>query len=149
MRYFVCFILILNLFQNNGFFVNSASVSLDRTPFCGKCHCYNHTLNNPDVDCSETAIINDLYEFQNWFDPKNASYSIQSLNLQNNNLIKLDKEFLNSSLTRLDLSHNKLSQITDEVFVNLAKLDVLILSFNQLSDLTPNVFKVFFRFDYN
>lgn len=118
---------------------------MGRTPLCEKCQCVKKTLTEPDVNCNETNAIGFIYDEQYWFhldNKTNVTYPIESVNLQNNNLKELTKQFVRSDLIKLDLSHNDISKLGDGIFKNLINLEVLILSNNQLVAIGQQVFKV-------
>lgn len=134
------FAIFLNLFL-----LSKECLSDDRTPFCDYCTCVNQTLTNPDVDCSFKIISSSLYKEEMWFNKeKNATFNIASLNLQNIDLELVNEAFPKSGLKKLDLSNNRIRNISNDVFANLEDMEELILSNNRLQVFSPEIFRVCF-----
>ncbi|CAL1276409.1 unnamed protein product [Larinioides sclopetarius] len=73
-----------------------------------------------------------------------TSSNIKHLNFSYNNISYLDTNYLDPirlSLTVLDLSHNKLVNLTTQAFTNLAHLQTLILSNNEIEIIEEEEFK--------
>ncbi|KRT83563.1 hypothetical protein AMK59_3472 [Oryctes borbonicus] len=117
------------------------TLSDDVTPFCKFCACTN-APHNPDVDCSSSIIRSALYNKELWFNEEsNSSYSISSLSLQNSDLTVLNETFPETNLKVLDLSFNRITNISNGVFVNIEDMEELILSNNKLQNIGPDVFR--------
>lgn len=109
--------------------------------FCTICKCtpVSNDEKSVDVDCTNHNVKNYLYEESFW---QEQDQTINSLNVQYNDLRELATQFRPSNLTKLDLSNNSIISIGELVFSNLENMEELILSNNDLSILTPESFRV-------
>lgn len=120
-------------------------------PLCTLCKCQMKTVDAvkyADVVCF-TKVYHDIFSPEFWVttvDNKTHEYNYHSLNFQNNILTNLSKEFPSSNLVYLNLASNNMVSITQSVFRNLQKMEILVLSYNDLDDIDPEAFRVSYVF---
>lgn len=119
---------------------NNAQLSL---PFCTICKC--KLIDDDDsieIDCSGN-MKDQLFNTSYWINATtNQTYPNRYLAVENSAIITLNQKFPKSDLIVLQLANNSIFNISDNVFCNLQKMEVLILSFNNLEVLHPDAFKV-------
>ncbi|XP_077286802.1 leucine rich repeat containing G protein-coupled receptor chaoptin [Arctopsyche grandis] len=74
----------------------------------------------------------------------NRHFNIKSLDLSHNNISYISRSYFRSaeiSITHMFLSHNKLQNITQDVFGNMPHLQMLDLSFNRIIEMEFDSFK--------
>lgn len=121
----------------------SQTLGMELSPLCAICKCPQENQNSStiDINCLNVKTGDLIYKNNSWFSEKNESFSIIGVNLQNNGLTELAIPFVKSDLMALDLSNNSIRNISDGVFANLQKMELLILSNNEIEYLNPDAFK--------
>lgn len=110
-----------------------------RSPFCDICTC---NLNTTEVLCNQ-AIGNQLWINSSWFDTQTGQiYPLKRVTVQNSPVLSLQQPFPQSDIVYLNLANNSIVNISDNIFSNLQKMEVLILSYNNINLLHPNAFYV-------
>lgn len=110
-----------------------------RSPFCDICNCIS---NDTEVVCNR-AIGTQLWLNSSWFDTQNGQiYPLQRVTVQNSPVLNLQQQFPSSEIVYLNLANNSIVNVSDDVFANLQKMEVLILSYNNIELLHPNAFYV-------
>lgn len=85
-------------------------------------------------------FLNDLEDIFRNNEEESCVVNIQSLDLSHNTLRRIHSNAFSSKLVSVDLSFNRLSELSDASFNGLAYIKLINLSSNHLVALPPNVF---------
>jgi len=134
--YLITLLSVLCLLQSDV----SADVNVTQCP--AKCEC-NDTSNSLNIDCKNRPGIvpEQLYEQLDSYLISYANASLASLYIQNSPLTHVPRSVCQlSTLTRLYLDHNRLTELPDNCFGHLRRLTQLYARYNIITNLQNGVF---------